>query len=86
MLFHFGQHGFPERTHGVTFQRFVTRVTFSIQLHDSTIPGPGTDPRQTAIFDFEHVLQENRATALRVSLRFPSSPNRALARDLSKRN
>ena len=86
MLFQFGQHGPTERAHRITLQRFVTRVTLSIQLHDSTIPGLGTDPRQTAIFDFEHVFQENRATALRVSLRFPSSPNRALARDLSKRN
>ena len=61
-------------------------MTFTIQLHDSTIPGRGTDPRKPVVFDFEHVFQANRVTVLRVNLRLPSSPNRALARDLSKRN
>src|SRR5258707_14879359 len=63
MLLHFGQRGSVERAHGITFQRFVTRVTFTIQLHDSTIPGRGTDPRKPVVFDLEHVLRRSALTS-----------------------
>src|SRR5579859_764003 len=59
MLFYSGQCGPIQQAHGITFQRLFTCVTFTIQLHDSTIPGPGTDPRKPVVFDLKHVFRRS---------------------------